>query len=84
MILLVAIGINANDEIYPLAWALVPIKDKFWWAWFLLQLLAAIKPTNDHSIVYISDREKGIKLMVAIVFPSATYVYCCQHLADNL
>ena len=77
MILLVAIGINANDKIYPLAWALVPIKDEFWWEWFLLQLSAAIKPTNDHSIVYISNQEKGIKLVVTTVFPSATHVYCC-------
>jgi hypothetical protein len=34
MTLLIVVGINANDETLPLAWALVPIELEAWWAWF--------------------------------------------------
>jgi len=31
MTLLIAVGINANNETLPMAWALVPIKSEAWW-----------------------------------------------------
>jgi hypothetical protein len=31
MMLLIACGIDANDHVIPLAWALVPIEDASWW-----------------------------------------------------
>ena len=34
MILLVACGIDANDHVVLLAWALVPIENYNWWTWF--------------------------------------------------
>jgi hypothetical protein len=38
MMLLVACGIDANDHVVPLAFALVPIENHEWWTWFLKYL----------------------------------------------
>ena len=35
MMLLIATTINANDNLLPLAWALVLTKNVEWWTWFL-------------------------------------------------
>jgi hypothetical protein len=35
MTLLILGSINANDEVLPLAWALVLIECEAWWTWFL-------------------------------------------------
>lgn len=40
MILLIACGIDANSNVVPLAWALVPAEDESWWEWFLTYLKA--------------------------------------------
>jgi hypothetical protein len=31
--LLIACGIDANDKVVPIAWALVPIENEAWWMW---------------------------------------------------
>jgi hypothetical protein len=49
MILLIACGIDANSNVVPLAWALVPIEDEIWWNWFLIYLKASYAC---ESIVY--------------------------------
>ena len=41
MLLLIACGIDANSNVVPLAWALVPIEDEIWWNWFLIYLKAS-------------------------------------------
>jgi hypothetical protein len=51
MILLIACGIDANSNVVPLAWALVPIEDEIWWNWFLIYLRASY-PCE--SIIYYS------------------------------
>jgi hypothetical protein len=51
MILLIACGIDANSNVVPLAWALVPIEDESWWHWFLTYLKASY-PCKSTSISY--------------------------------
>jgi hypothetical protein len=35
IMLLVACGIDANDYVVPLVWALVPIENHEWWTWLM-------------------------------------------------
>jgi hypothetical protein len=84
MILLICCGIDANDHVLPIAWALVPIEDELWWRWFLQHLKIAFPHTAFEQFTFISDREKGITNALAEVFPNAYHLHCCQHLADNL
>src|SRR3979490_637642 len=41
--LLIAVGIDAEDRILPLAWALVPIENERWWGWFCQNLATAFE-----------------------------------------
>src|SRR5215212_7149039 len=34
MMLMIAVGIDANDNVIPLSWALVPTENEEWWTWF--------------------------------------------------
>ncbi len=84
MTLLIAGGIDANDEVLPLAWGLVPIENEKWWTRFLRFLKASIEGTTTKGYVFISDREKGSINAVKEVFPEAYHSACCQHIADNI
>ena len=84
MMLFIACGIDANKNILPLAWALVPIKDAFWWNWFLRYLKKCFPGMDSENHTFILDREKGIATAVSDQFGQAIHLYCYQHIADNL
>jgi len=75
MQLLIAVSINANDQTLPLAWALVPIKNKEWWSWFCKNL------SEEEGFVFISNWEKGLIPAVEEHFPQAVYTHCCNYIA---
>ena len=84
MMLLVACGIDANDKVVPIAWALVPIENEVWWTWFLGYLKHCISTLESEDYIFISDREKGMATIVSTVFDKSINLHCCQHIADNV
>jgi transposase-like protein len=82
--LIIVVGIDANNNGVPVAWALVPIEDEYWWTWFFEQLYIAMPNSRRRGQIFMSDREKGIPLALEKVYPLATHAYCCQHIADNV
>ena len=54
MTLLIAVGIDANDETLPVAWALVPIESEPWWTWFLKHFNQAFHADVEGN-VFMSD-----------------------------
>jgi len=82
--LLIACGIDANDKVVPIAWALVPIENETWWTWFLGYLKHCISISESEDYIFISDREKGMATAVPAVFDKSIHLHCCQHIADNL
>ena len=83
MTLLIAVGIDANDETLPVAWALVPIESEAWWTWFLKHFNQAFQADIDGN-VFMSDWEKGLPAALKKTMPEVTQAYCCQHIADNV
>ena len=59
MQLIIACGIDANNNGVPLAWALVPIEDEYWWTWFFEHLYIALQNSRQEGQIFMSDREKG-------------------------
>ena len=84
MMLLVACGIDANDKVVPIAWALVPIENETWWTWFLGYLKHCISIPESEDYIFISDREKGMATAGHAVFDKLIHLHCCQHIVDNL
>ncbi|GJU77103.1 heat stress transcription factor B-4-like protein [Tanacetum coccineum] len=56
---LVAVGLDSNNEIYLLAYALVEAKSKSSWCWFLQCLGDDIDLHPNLNFTFISDRQKG-------------------------
>ena len=61
--LLTAVGSDANDAMYPLAWAVVEAENSDSWNWFLKQVVEDLNIENDGSWTFICDRQK-VQIMV--------------------
>jgi transposase-like protein len=82
--LLIAVGIDGEDRILPLAWALVPTENEVWWSWFCKNLVKAFERDLLPSYVVISDLDKGVLNAVESELPGAYHAMCCQHIAENI
>ncbi|GJT30233.1 putative reverse transcriptase domain-containing protein [Tanacetum coccineum] len=67
---LVAVGLDSNNGIYPLAYALVEAESKSSWCWFLQCLGDDIDSHPNLNFTFISDRQKGIISAIKTVYPS--------------
>ncbi|XP_039139366.1 uncharacterized protein LOC120276748 isoform X2 [Dioscorea cayenensis subsp. rotundata] len=57
--LLTAVGIDANDCIYPIAWAVVNKENKENWTWFLQLLAQDLGIVDSHKWAFMTDRQKS-------------------------
>ncbi|XP_047264606.1 uncharacterized protein LOC124896802 [Capsicum annuum] len=84
--LLIVVGIDGNDNILPLAFAIVDGESKEAWKWFFRKLSAhVIKDREDVCIV--SDRAKGILASLSELWqfqePRTFHRFCVRHLKSN-
>ena len=56
--LLTAVGIDGNDCIYPIAWAVVEVECKSSWCWFLSTLKNDLNIINTSPFTIMSDKQK--------------------------
>ena len=47
--LLTVVGIDGNDGMYPIAYAVAEAENKETWTWFLENLIGDIRPMKDHG-----------------------------------
>ena len=84
--LLIAISIDANNKLVPLAFALVEKENKDSWGWFLrLVRIHVVGPGREVGV--ISDRHQGILNAVREQidgYPPLHHRWCTRHLAENL
>ncbi|XP_077228523.1 uncharacterized protein LOC143861482 [Tasmannia lanceolata] len=80
-VLLAPVALDANDGLYPLAFATVVAEDEPNWRWFLEQLKQVRGMPID--LTFISDRQKGLINAVANVFPLANHRFCVRHMYKN-
>ncbi|XP_074356565.1 uncharacterized protein LOC141696302 [Apium graveolens] len=79
-----AIGTDANDGMYPLAWAVVEAENSESWNWFLKQVVEDLNIENDSSWTFISDRQKGLINALETIVPNAEHRFCVMHLYKNM
>ena len=82
--LLAAVGVDANDGMYPIAWAVVESETTESWTWFLELLSQDLKIQSDADWTFISDRQKVCAflehfnyLCVLLIYLSALFNYLC-------
>lgn len=57
--LLSAVGRDANNQMYPIAWAVVEIESTYSWKWFLQLLTKDLELNNSWNWTIISDQQKN-------------------------
>jgi len=55
IMLMIAVGIDANDNAIPLAWALVLTESEEWWTWFCEFLKDAFNNLLDKGYVFMPN-----------------------------
>ncbi|XP_060973682.1 uncharacterized protein LOC133038971 [Cannabis sativa] len=71
--LLVAVAYDANNQLFPVAFAIVDSENHDSWKYFLRKLKEAIGPVE--NLMFISDRHQSIEHAVDVVFPEACHSY---------
>uniref|UniRef100_A0A2N9G5E1 MULE transposase domain-containing protein n=1 Tax=Fagus sylvatica TaxID=28930 RepID=A0A2N9G5E1_FAGSY len=85
--LLIAMAQDANNEIYPLAFAIVENESESTWKWFLS--LIRLHVTQRKGICTISDRHGGIRKAIMDKHvpdwrsPNGHWRFCIRHVASN-
>ncbi|GJV54814.1 mutator type transposase [Tanacetum coccineum] len=82
--ILTAVGVDPNNGIYPLAYAIVESENKDSWKWFLECVGDDLDLFRNSNFTFISDRQKGIIPAIAESFPSAEHRFCLKHIYDNM
>ncbi len=81
--LLTAVGVDPNNQMYPIAYAIVESECRDSWAWFLKLLGADLCLHNSHGFSWISDKHKGLVDAIAEMFPHSEHRHCVKHLHNN-
>ncbi|XP_057526298.1 uncharacterized protein LOC130805540 [Amaranthus tricolor] len=91
-VLLIAVGKDGNNNIFPVAWAVVEIENVETWTWFLYLLvedLRSVSPSSSwvqpgcEDFTFMSDRQKDLVEALNSVIPEAEIRFCCRHIWAN-
>lgn len=83
--LLCASAIDADDTLFPLAFAVVDTESDDNWMWFLSELrkLLGVNTEKMPVLTILSERHKGIAEAVETHFPSAFHGFCLRYVSDS-
>ncbi|XP_028778511.1 uncharacterized protein LOC114735021 [Neltuma alba] len=82
-ILLTAVGLDANDSLYPLAFALVDKENGMNWSWFIQWLRISLDLHNGGKVTFMLDIQKGLQHAVTEILPEAKHRLCARHIYAN-
>ncbi|KAL1337969.1 hypothetical protein AAHE18_10G176400 [Arachis hypogaea] len=79
-VLLCAVSLDANNGLFPIAFAIVEAECRDSWSFFLNCLHDALE---DDRYTIMSDRQKGLTRAVFEYFPNSWHRHCSKHLLNN-
>ncbi|XP_062104408.1 uncharacterized protein LOC133815608 [Humulus lupulus] len=82
-LLLAAVGIDATNSMYPIAYAVCEKENTNNWSWFLELLKEDLDIDRPSQFAMMSDRQKGLENAIASVFEGAEVRNCVRHLHSN-
>ncbi|KAL7600142.1 hypothetical protein Lser_V15G22071 [Lactuca serriola] len=81
--LLTAIGRDANNQVYPIAWAVVDVENKNNWKWFLDLVNDDLGLQGGKGVCVISDQHKGLVEASKDILPYVEHRQCARHIYAN-
>ncbi|WMV42718.1 hypothetical protein MTR67_036103 [Solanum verrucosum] len=81
--LLVVVGKNGNNQMYPIAWAVVDTETKHSWSWFIRYLIVDLNLGTGEGLTVMSDMQKGLIPVLSELLPNAEKRMCARHIWSN-
>ncbi|XP_021722785.1 uncharacterized protein LOC110690267 [Chenopodium quinoa] len=81
--LMSAVGRDGNDQMYPIAWAVVEGENNISWEWFLKHLSNSLGLGEGDGVVIVSDEHQSILTGVGVILPNAEHRHCARHIYAN-
>ncbi|XP_008221758.1 PREDICTED: uncharacterized protein LOC103321711 [Prunus mume] len=81
--LLSTVGVDPNNDMYPIAYAVAEAENYATWSWFLELFEVYLGIENNNGYVFITDRQKGLIDAVGDMFPNYEHRHCFKHLYVN-
>ncbi|XP_075481245.1 uncharacterized protein LOC142521957 [Primulina tabacum] len=83
--LLVAVGLDPNNNIFPICYALVERETKDSWTWFLRLLDEDLGISGvQYDFTFMSHKQKGLIPALESLFLDAEHRFCVRHLHSNM
>ena len=83
-VLLTAVSVDPNNNIFPIAWAVVKQEAFETWDWFLSTIETDLDLQDHSNLTFISDKQKGLIKAMGKNFPEADHRFCVRHLHGNM
>ncbi|GAA0155394.1 hypothetical protein LIER_13134 [Lithospermum erythrorhizon] len=86
--LLVVVGIDPNNNIFPIAYGLVEVENKSSWEWFLNHLYEDIRygvsdENEQNKWTFMSDKQKCLIEAFKNILLGVDHRFCVRHLHEN-
>ncbi|KAH0761301.1 hypothetical protein KY290_017374 [Solanum tuberosum] len=81
--LLVAVGRSGNNQMFPIARAVVDQETKHSWTWFIEYLISDLELGNGVGLTIMSDCQKGLIPTIQELLPNAEHRRCARHIWSN-
>ncbi|KAK8544859.1 hypothetical protein V6N13_003419 [Hibiscus sabdariffa] len=81
--ILTAVGRDGNDQIYPIAWAIVEVENRETWSWFLRNIISDLQLGDGDGFTLMTDQQKGLKEEIVELLPRVEHRVCARHLYAN-
>ncbi|KAL1545789.1 hypothetical protein AAHA92_22473 [Salvia divinorum] len=82
-VILSPVATDGNNEIFPIAWAVVQVENEVNWKWFVSILAEELNLGEGVGITIISDQQKGLENAVKNLIPLAEHRNCVRHIYSN-
>ncbi|XP_027771130.1 uncharacterized protein LOC114076391 [Solanum pennellii] len=81
--LLVAVGRNGNQQMFPITWAAVDTETKHSWSFFLKYLIKDLNLGTGHGLTVMSDMQKGLVPTLCALLPDSEKRRYIRHIWSN-
>ncbi|XP_060195188.1 uncharacterized protein LOC132624421 [Lycium barbarum] len=81
--LLVVVCKDGNNQMLPLAWAVVEVENTFTWRWFVNILRHDVELGDGTGLTTLSDMQNGLDLAIKDLLPNVEQRMCGRHVLAN-
>ncbi|KAK8516317.1 hypothetical protein V6N12_068925 [Hibiscus sabdariffa] len=74
---------DGNNQMFPVAWAVVEREGKESWKWFLTKLMQDLNHPDGEGLTLMSDQQKGLVPIINQFFPALEHRMCARNIYSN-